>query len=133
MNGSRVVIEVRYAAFGTHRLYSKNRIKTCTSVVIEYLHPVPISIQSIFYNLRNKTLCPFHIRSPNSSYTKRGASLAPLNFVSTHMFQIVFFTFTLSICQPVCKYQFPAVWCPIFPVLIFGLIIIRERLPFPLF
>ena len=70
MNGSRVVIEVRYAAFGTHRLYSKNRIKTCTSVVIEYLHPVPISTQTIFYNFRNKTLCPFHIRNLNSAYKK---------------------------------------------------------------
>ena len=49
------------------------------------------------------------------------------------MFQIVFFSFSFRICQPVCKYQFPAVWCPIFPVLIFGLIIIRERLPFSLF
>ena len=36
ISGSSVVIEVRYAAFGTHRLYSINRIKTCTSVVIEY-------------------------------------------------------------------------------------------------
>ena len=128
-----VVIEEYSTVFGTHRLYSQNRIKTCTSVVTEYLHPVPISIQSIFYNFRNKILCHFHIRSPNSSYTKRGASLAPLNFVSTHMFQIVFFSFSFRICQPVCKYQFPAVWSPIFPVLIFGLIIIRERLTFSLF
>ena len=35
------------------------------SNVIECIHPVPISTQTIFYNLRNKTLCSFHIRSPN--------------------------------------------------------------------
>ena len=41
ISGSSVVIEVRYAAFGTYRLYSKNRIKICTSVVIEYKRTVP--------------------------------------------------------------------------------------------
>ena len=44
------------------------------SNVTEYLHPVPINIQSIFYNFRNKTLCPFHIRNLNSRIQKkRGA------------------------------------------------------------
>ena len=61
----QIVIEEYSTVFGTCLLYSRNRIKTCTSVVIEYLHPVPISTQTIFYNFRNKTLCPFHIRSPN--------------------------------------------------------------------
>ena len=32
----QVVIEVCYIVFRTHCLYSKNRIKTCTSVVTEY-------------------------------------------------------------------------------------------------
>ena len=41
------------------------------SNVTECIHPVPISIQSIFYNLRNKTLCPFHIRNLNSVHKKR--------------------------------------------------------------
>lgn len=40
------------------------------SNVTEYLHPVPISTQTIFYNFRNKTLCPFHIRNLNSAYKK---------------------------------------------------------------
>ena len=124
----QTVINVYSAVFGPYHPYSK---------IISYqmLPNTYTRFQSVLkpYSTTSGTRLCVPIPHPNSSYTKRGASLAPLNFVSTHMFQIVFFSFSFRICQPVCKYQFPAVWSPIFPVLIFGFIIIRERLPFPLF
>ncbi len=53
MNGSRVVIEEYSTVFGTYASYSKNRIKTCTSVVIEYLQAVPDSNRRVFYSFWN--------------------------------------------------------------------------------
>ena len=53
----QAVIEMYYTAFGTYASYSKNRIKTCTSVVIEYLQAVPGSNRSVLCSLRNLSFC----------------------------------------------------------------------------
>lgn len=131
MNGSRIETEMFYAVFGTHHPYSK--IVSYQMLPNTYLRfqTVPSSSSTTF----GTRLCfpsTSEIQIPRIQKEAPNKLLSIFVF-STHMFQIVFFSFSFRICQPVCKYQFPAVWCPIFPVLIFGLIIIRERLPFPLF
>ena len=75
MNGSRVVTEMFYAAFGTHHPYSK--IISYQMLPNTYIRFHLVSSPSS--TTLGTKLC-FQILHPNSSHTKRGASLAPLNF-----------------------------------------------------
>ena len=90
----QTVINVYSAVFGPYHPYSK----IVSYQMLPNTYTRFQSVSSPYSTTFGTRLCVHSTSEIKIPYTKRGASLAPLNFVSTHMFQIVFFTFTLSVC-----------------------------------